>query len=40
MIPELIGCFERTVAYMKDSVTDLSDEDLVRQPPGVPNHAA
>ena len=40
MIPELIGCFERTVAFMQESVADLSDEDLVLQPPGVPNHAA
>ena len=40
MVPELIGCFERTVAFMQESVADLSDEDIVLQPPGVPNHAA
>ena len=40
MILELVGCFERTVAFMHQSVADLSDEDLVLQPPGVPNHAA
>jgi uncharacterized damage-inducible protein DinB len=40
MIPELVGCFERTAAFMRDSVSDLSDEDMVLQPPGVPNHAA
>ena len=40
MIPELVGCFERTVAFMQESVADLSDEDIVLQPPGVPNHAA
>ena len=40
MIPELVSCFERTVAFMQESVADLSDEDIVLQPPGVPNHAA
>jgi len=40
MIPELTACFERTIAYMRHSVADLSDEDMVLQPPGVPNHAA
>ena len=40
MIPELVSCFERTVAFLQDSVADLADEDLVLQPPGVPNHAA
>jgi len=40
MVPEIVACFERSVAFMQESVTDLSDEDLVLQPPGVPNHAA
>jgi len=40
MIPELVGCFERTVAYLRESVADLSDEDIVLEAPGVPNHAA
>lgn len=40
MIPELVSCFERTLAFIQDSVADLSDEDIVLQPPGVPNHAA
>jgi len=40
MVPELVGCFERTVAYLRESVADLSDEDIVLEPPGVPNHAA
>jgi len=40
MIPEVVGCFERSVAFMQESVADLSDEELVLQPPGVPNHAA
>ena len=40
MIPELVACFDRTVAFLHESVADLSDDDLVLQPPGVPNHAA
>lgn len=40
MIPELVGCFERTVDFLQKSVADLSDEDIVLQPTGVPNHAA
>ena len=40
MIPELVSCFERTVAFLRESVADLADEDLVLQPSGVPNHAA
>jgi uncharacterized damage-inducible protein DinB len=40
MVPELVSCFERTVAFMQELVSDLSDEDMVLQPPGVPNHAA
>ena len=40
MIPELVSCFERTVVFMQELVADLADEDLVLQPPGVPNHAA
>ena len=40
MVPELVGCVERTVAYLEASVADLSDEEIVLQPPGVPNHAA
>lgn len=40
MVPELISSFDRSVAFMRDSVADLSDEEMVAQPPGVPNHAA
>jgi uncharacterized damage-inducible protein DinB len=40
MIPELIMSLERSLAYMRDLVADLSEEEMVRQPPGVPNHAA
>jgi hypothetical protein len=39
VIPELVGCFERTVAFMEELVADLSDQDMVLQPPGVSNHA-
>jgi len=40
MVPELVGCLERAVAYLKESVADLSDEEILVQAPGVPNHAA
>jgi uncharacterized damage-inducible protein DinB len=40
MIPELVACFDRSVTFVQELVADLSDEDLVLQPPGVPNHAA
>ena len=40
MITELISCFDRTVAYIRGLVADLSDEEMILQPPGVPNHAA
>jgi hypothetical protein len=39
MIDELIHTFETTVRFMGRSVDDLSDEEMVEQPPGVPNHA-
>jgi hypothetical protein len=40
VIPELVACFDRTLAYMRDQVVDLSDEEMVYQPMGFPNHAA
>ena len=40
MIPELVSCFERSTAFMRELVADLSDEEMVLQPSGVPNHAA
>lgn len=40
MITELVGCFDRTVEYVRALVTDLSDDEMILQPPGVPNHAA
>jgi hypothetical protein len=38
MIDELIHTFEATVRFMEQSVGDLSDEEMVEQPSGVPNH--
>lgn len=40
MIDELINTFERTLTFMEQSVADLSEEQMVQQPTGVPNHAA
>jgi len=40
MIPELVGSFDRSLAFMQGLIADLSDEELVLQPPGAPNHAA
>ena len=39
MIPELVGCLDRSLAFMRNLVADLSDDEMVLQPPGVPNHA-
>jgi hypothetical protein len=39
MLEELIHVFEATVRFMLQSVGDLSDEEMVQQPSGVPNHA-
>ncbi len=39
MIAELLNTFESTLRYMEQSVADLSEEEMVQQPPGVPNHA-
>jgi hypothetical protein len=40
MILELVATLERTLNFMRDLVADLSDEEMLRQPAGVPNHAA
>jgi uncharacterized damage-inducible protein DinB len=40
MIPELVSCFDRSLAFIRDLVADLSDEEMILQPSGVPNHAA
>ena len=39
MIGEMISAFEYTVGFMRDSIGGLSDEQMVAQPPGLPNHA-
>jgi uncharacterized damage-inducible protein DinB len=39
MIDELLNTLEYTVGFMVRSVDDLSEEEMVFQPPGVPNHA-
>ena len=38
MINELVRSFESTVKFVERSVADLTDDELVQQPPGVPNH--
>lgn len=40
MVPALVACFDRSLNYMRDLVSDLSDQEMVQQPPGVPNHGA
>jgi hypothetical protein len=35
----MIHALEYTVGFMEKSVEDLSDGEMVKQPPGVPNHA-
>jgi len=40
MIPELVGSLDRSLAFMRGLVDDLSDEEMTLQPPGAPNHAA
>jgi hypothetical protein len=38
LIDILIRIFEATVQFIEQSVADLSDEEMVKQPAGVPNH--
>jgi hypothetical protein len=38
MIAELVRTFDTTLKFMELSVADLSDEQMVEQPVGVPNH--
>jgi hypothetical protein len=40
MIPELAACFDRSLIFMRELVADLTDEEMVLQPTGVPNHGA
>ncbi len=39
MITELVSTFEGTLKFVEESVADLSEQQMVEQPPGVPNHA-
>jgi hypothetical protein len=34
MIPEPIGSFDRSLAFMRELVADLSDDEIFLQPPG------
>jgi len=40
MIPELVGSFDRSMAFVQELVADLSDDEMTLQPPGAPNHAS
>lgn len=40
MISELVRTFEYITAFVEQSIADLSDDEMVEQPVGVPNHAA
>jgi hypothetical protein len=40
MIPQLVACLDRSVAFIQGLVTDLSDAEMLLQPAGVPNHAS
>ncbi len=38
MITELVHTFESTLKFVEQSVADLSEQQMVEQPTGVPNH--
>ena len=38
MMTELVDTFESTVKFIEQSVADLSEQQMVEQPIGVPNH--
>ncbi len=40
MIPELVACLDRTMAFIFEQVDDLTDDEMILQPRGFPNHAA
>lgn len=40
MISELLSGFESTIAFIRAQVYDLTDAEMILQPPGLPNHAA
>lgn len=37
---EMLRVFEYTIQFVRQSVEDLTEEERLGQPPGVPNHAA
>ena len=39
MMPELLHTFRSTLNFIEGSVADLSEEEMIKQPAGVPNHA-
>jgi uncharacterized damage-inducible protein DinB len=39
MIPEMLNTFRNTLKFIEQSVADLSEQQMVEQPAGVPNHA-
>lgn len=39
MMPELLHTFKNTLMFIGRSVADLSEQEMVEQPTGVPNHA-
>ena len=40
MITQMTGILEYTLDFIRQQVADLSDEEMVMQPTGAPNHAA
>ena len=40
MITEMVHTFDTTLEFVEQSVADLSEQQMVEQPPGVPNHGA
>jgi len=40
MITQMTGTLEYTLDFIRQQIADLSDEELVLQPTGAPNHAA
>ena len=39
MVDEMVHVFEGTVSFVEQTVEDLTEEEMVTQPLGVPNHA-
>ncbi len=39
MISLMLSTFENTVKFIEQSVSDLSEKEMIEQPMGVPNHA-